>query len=52
MDFRRILEICRPYLGHMLGVYSDWTPLVDRGRLFAEEFDPSDPWQFKNFRAD
>ena len=52
MDFRRILEICRPYLGHMLGVYSDWTPLVDRGRLFAEDVDPSDPWQFKNFRAD
>jgi homospermidine synthase len=51
MDFRRILEICRPYLGNVIGVYSDWTPLVDRERLFTEELDVTDPWQFKNFRA-
>lgn len=51
MDSARILAICRPYLGDVLGVYSDWTPLVDRGRLFAEDLDATDPWQFKNFRA-
>ena len=51
MDFRRILEICLPYLGEIAGVYGDWTPLFDRGRLFAEDVDTDDPWQFKNFRV-
>jgi len=51
IDHRRILEICRPYLGEMVGVYSDWTPLLDRGRLFEEDLDTADPWQFKNFRV-
>lgn len=51
MDFERILEICRPYLGTMLGAYSDWTPLLDRGLLFEEEVDEGDPWQFRNFRV-
>jgi homospermidine synthase len=48
MDFRRNLEICRPYLGPVVGQYGDWHPLVDRGRLFEEDIDKSDPWQFKN----
>ena len=51
IDHRRILEICRPYLGEVVGVYGDWTPLLDRGRLFAEDIDTTDPWQFKNFRV-
>ena len=51
MDFERILEICRPYLGNMAGAYSDWTPLLDRGLLFEEELDEADPWQFRNFRV-
>ena len=51
MDYARILEICRPYLGEMVGAYTDWTPLQDRGRLFAEDLDTTDPWQFKNFRV-
>jgi homospermidine synthase len=48
MDFRRCLEIQRPYLGDVFGRYTDWTPLHNRGALFPEEIDPSDPWQFKN----
>lgn len=48
IDFRRNLEICMPYLGTVTGKYSDWTPLFDRERLFAENIDKSDPWQFKN----
>ena len=48
MDFLRILEICKPYLGPVVGEYTDWTPLKDRGRLFAEELDATDAWQFKN----
>jgi homospermidine synthase len=51
MDFRRILDLCRPYLGPVVGKYSDWTPLTDRERLFPEELDKSDPWQFKNVRV-
>jgi homospermidine synthase len=48
MDFRRNLEICTPYLGPVVGEYSRWTPLVDRERLFKEDLDRSDAWQFKN----
>jgi homospermidine synthase len=48
MDFRRCLEIQRPYLGNVFGEYTDWTPLVHRGELFPEDLDTSDPWQFKN----
>jgi len=51
LDFERILEICRPYLGEVVGVFGDWTPLVDRERLFPEDLDYSDPWQFKNIRV-
>jgi homospermidine synthase len=48
MDFRRNLEVCMPYLGPVVGVYADWTPLTQRGELFEEDLDRSDPWQFKN----
>jgi homospermidine synthase len=48
MDFRRNLEICMPYLGPVVGAYTDWTPLVGRARLFEEDLDRSDPWQFRN----
>ncbi len=48
MDFRRCLEIQRPYLGPVVGEYTDWTPLTNRDGLFPEHTDKSDPWQFKN----
>jgi len=51
IDFRRALQICRPYLGPLVGQYTDWTPLSDRQRLFPEDLDTSDPWQFKNVRV-
>jgi homospermidine synthase len=51
IDYKRILEICRPYLGLVVGEYTDWHPLVDRGRLFPEDLDETDPWQFKNVRV-
>lgn len=51
IDFRRAIEIATPYLGEVVGVYGDWTPLDDRSRLFEEDVDASDPWQFKNFRV-
>jgi homospermidine synthase len=48
MDYKRCLEIQRPYLGPVKGYYTDWTPLTDRPGLFPEHLDESDPWQFKN----
>jgi homospermidine synthase len=48
IDFRRCLEVQTPYLGPMIGQYTDWTPLTDRGGLFPEDIDAEDPWQFKN----
>jgi homospermidine synthase len=48
MDFDRLLEIQKPYLGPVKGYYTDWTPLMDRPGLFPEDIDTSDPWQFKN----
>jgi len=51
IDFRRNLEICMPYLGPVVGRYTDWNPLFDRGRLFPEDLDEGDPWQFKNIRV-
>ena len=51
LPFEDMLRLCRPYLGDVVGVYSDWTPLADRGWLFAEDVDRDDPWQFGNFRV-
>jgi len=48
MDYRRCLEVQRPYLGPVKGYYTDWTPLADRPGLFPEDIDESDPWQFRN----
>jgi homospermidine synthase len=51
MDFARVLEIARPYLGDVVGVYGDWTPLDGRETLFPQDLDRDDPWQFKNIRV-
>ena len=48
LDHARVLEVATPYLGPVVGRYSDWTPLEGRGRLFEEDLDRSDPWQFRN----
>ena len=48
LDFRRCLEVQTPYLGPVVGVYTDWTPLTDRPGFFPEDIDESDPWQFRN----
>jgi homospermidine synthase len=48
MDFRGCLEIQRPYLGPVIGRYTDWTPTDGRGVLFPEDIDCDDPWQFSN----
>ena len=51
LDFRLVLATARPYLGRLIGAWSDWTPLTGRGRLFPETLDHSDPWRFDNVRV-
>jgi len=51
MDYERVMEIAKPYLGDVVGVWGDWNPLQDRSTLFPEDLDTSDPWQFKNIRV-
>jgi homospermidine synthase len=48
MDFQEVMEVAVLYMGEMVGVYTDWTPLDDRSTLFPEDLDTDDPWQFKN----
>ena len=48
MDYRRCLDVQLPYLGPMIGAYTDWTPLKDRPGFFPEDIDAGDPWQFRN----
>jgi homospermidine synthase len=48
MDFRRCLEVQTPYLGPVIGTYTDWNPLKERNMFFDEDLDKKDPWQFKN----
>ena len=48
MDFRENMEVAFPYLGEMVGVYGEWTPLDGRNLLFPEDVDTEDPWQFHN----
>ena len=51
LDHALVLKIAAPYLGELVGVYGDWTPLQERAWLFDEELDREDPWQFLNFRV-
>ncbi len=40
LDHDRILSIQHPYLGRLVGAYTDWTPLDNRGQgLFPEDID-------------
>lgn len=51
IDFEQVMKIAKPYLGKIVGEYTDWTPLKNREEMFPEEIDTKDPWQFKNFRV-
>ena len=48
IDYKRCLEVQTPYLGPVVGHYTDWTPLDNRPGLFPEDIDTNDPWQFRN----
>jgi homospermidine synthase len=51
LPYDEILHLCRPYLGDVVGAFSDWSPLAGRDWPFEEDIDRHDPWQFKNFRV-
>lgn len=51
LDHARVLHVMQPYLGELVGVYSAWTPVQDRGSLFAEDVDIRSPFQFSNVRV-
>ncbi len=46
-----ILRIATPYLGNVVGVQSDWTPLQDRSTLYGRKWNENNPWSFENFRV-
>jgi homospermidine synthase len=45
-----VLSIATPYLGNVVGIQSDWTPLQDRTSLYGKQWDENNPWSFENFR--
>jgi len=52
LPYDYVLNIARPYLGDLISIPSDWTPLKNREIHFPENPDSKadeDPWQFKNF---
>lgn len=51
IDHEYIMQMAVPYLGNVVGHYTDWTPLHQRERLFKEKLDHNDPWQFINMRV-
>jgi homospermidine synthase len=51
LEFSECLRVAAPYLGQLVGAYTDWTPLQGRGQLFEEQLDPDQPWQLRNVRA-
>lgn len=51
LDFEECLAIAAPYLGRLVGAFTDWTPLQGRGVLFDEALDAGRPWRLRNVRA-
>jgi homospermidine synthase len=51
VDHERVMEVITPFLGTVKGEYTEWTPIVDRGKYFEDNsYDKTDPWQFSNVR--
>lgn len=50
LPFDQILDVMEPYIAPVNGVFTDWNPVSGRGKLFQEEVDKVNTWQFKNLR--
>ncbi|HOE26216.1 MAG TPA: saccharopine dehydrogenase NADP-binding domain-containing protein [bacterium] len=51
LDYEDCLATAEPYLGRLVGEFTDWTPLDGRGKYFPEKLDVESPWQFQNVRS-
>jgi len=51
LDFEECIAVAAPYLGKLVGVFTDWTPLQGRGEFFPENLDVDNPWQLQNIRG-
>jgi homospermidine synthase len=51
LDFEDCLATAEPYLGNMVGEFTEWTPLEGRGKYFPEKLDVQSPWQLQNIRS-
>jgi len=38
MDHEQVMEVITPLLGDCVGAYTDWTPLIDRGKFFDDHY--------------
>jgi homospermidine synthase len=56
MDSERVLDIASPWLGELVGEFSNWTPAASTNVLFAQntpgDAASMDPWQFAQMRVD
>lgn len=48
LDFEQCLAVAEPYLGRLVGEFTDWTPLQGRGRFYDEALQPEQPWGLGN----
>ncbi|MFM9137352.1 MAG: saccharopine dehydrogenase C-terminal domain-containing protein [Actinomycetota bacterium] len=57
LPWKKLLDATRPYIGEIVSIPADWTPLSQRFDPFPgfgnddRLVDHSDPWQFANFLA-
>lgn len=51
LDYEKCLAIAAPYLGPLIGEFTEWTPLDGRGKYFPEKLDIHNPWQLQNIRS-
>jgi len=51
MDYARILELAKPYLGLLVGAQTNWTPLNTGSSLLHNYQNKACPWQFVNFTS-
>ena len=48
LDYEQCLAVAEPYLGRLVGEFTDWTPLQGRGRFYDEALEHDHPWGLGN----
>lgn len=43
LDYKRALQVAEPYLGEMVGQFTDWTPIKNYSNIFPRPVDLKDP---------